>query len=193
MADMVVACTNESDVILDLGSGREPLSRLLPRTNVITMDVNKDVHPTIVCDFTAGIPLHDNSVDCIVAGEILEHLTSARAFVTEMRRVIAHSGSVVLSVPNITSAKYRLAWLVGRVPAHAAKADYTYPPQHPAYPRGHVRDYNFRELRRALGDCGFRVVDERGIGLFISGNRVISPRVLPTVLSDQAIIRAVAV
>jgi predicted SAM-dependent methyltransferase len=169
-----------------------PISTLVDGRETITMDIDPLHRPSIVCDFTVGIPLDDGSIDCIVAGEILEHLTNAGEFVLEMRRVMRRGGSLVISVPNITSLKYRVAWLLGHVPAHAARADYTYPPSGPAYPRGHVRDYNFREIGELLDDNGFRVLERHGIGTYLHGRCVVSPRLLPVSLSDQVIVRAVA-
>ena len=58
--------------------------------------------------------------DC---GRILEHITESRHFV-EIRRVL--SNGYDLSVPNIVPLKYRVAFLLGKIPAMAAKADYTY-------------------------------------------------------------------
>jgi glycosyltransferase involved in cell wall biosynthesis len=192
MAGLVNACTRTGDKLLDLGAGDRPISSLVDGRETITMDINPEIHPSVACDFTKGIPLDDESVDCIIAGEILEHLTNAGAFVREMRRAIRLGGSLVISVPNVTSLKYRVAWLLGRVPAHAARADYTYPPSSPAYPRGHVRDYNFREIGQLLDDNGFSVVESHGIGTFLRGRCVVSPRLLPVSLSDQVIVRAVA-
>jgi glycosyltransferase involved in cell wall biosynthesis/predicted SAM-dependent methyltransferase len=193
IATIVKECTQTGSTVLDLGVGRRPISALVQAREVTAMDIDPDVHPSIVCDFTAGLPLDDDSIDCIIAGEVLEHLTNGGVFVREMRRVIRLGGSVVLSVPNATSLKYRIAWLLGRVPAHAARADYTYPPGHPAHPRGHVRDYNFREIEQLFGDNGFSVVERQGIGTYQRGKLLVSPRLLPVTLSDQVIVRAVAI
>lgn len=192
MANIVRACTAPGDRLLDLGAGRRPISALIDGREAITMDIDATLNPSMVCDFAARIPLDDGSVDCVIAGEVLEHLTNAGAFVREMRRVLRPGGSVVISVPNITSLKYRVAWLLGRVPAHAARAEYTYPVNSPAYPRGHVRDYNFREIDQVLGDHGFRVVERHGIGTYRHGRCVVPPRLLPVSLSDQVIVRALA-
>lgn len=193
IATIVKECTKPGSTVLDLGVGRRPISALVEERQTITMDIDPSVNPSIVCDFAAGIPLDDGSIDCIIAGEVLEHLTHAGVFVEEMRRVIRLGGSVVLSVPNATSLKYRIAWLLGRVPAHAARADYTYPPGHPAHPRGHVRDYNFGEIEQLFADNGFSVVERHGIGTYQHGKLLVSPRLLPVTLSDQVIVRAVAI
>jgi SAM-dependent methyltransferase len=129
-------------------------------------------------------------VDVAIAGEILEHITESHRFLGEVRRVLRNGGYLVLSVPNIVSLKYRIAFLLGRIPAMAAKADYTYSPDNPAYPRGHVRDYSFGELRRVLSDCGFVIVAERGIGMHWHGRRVLPPWLMPVTLSDNAIVKA---
>jgi SAM-dependent methyltransferase len=177
-------------VLLDIGAGGNPISMGLKCKQTITVDIRADAAPSLVCNFIDGIPLSDNSVDVAIAGEILEHLTDARRFLREVRRVLRSDGYLLLSVPNIVSLKYRFAFLCGHIPALAAKADYTYLPDNPAYPRGHVRDYSFREVRKVLWDQGFRVIAERSVGVHFKGRRVVPPWLIPTSFSDSVVVKA---
>ena len=148
------------------------------------------MRPTLVCDLARTIPLADHSVDLVVAGEIIEHIAHSRRFLAEIRRVLSPGGSLLLSTPNIVSLKYRLAFLLGRIPAHAARADYTYPAGDPANAWGHVRDYSFAELRRVLEGNGFRMTAEAGTGLAWRGRIIWPAGLLPRTWSDQIIMKA---
>lgn len=189
------ALVNDSEVsdkvLLDLGAGANPITASIECRLRILMDLVCRTRPTVCCEFLDGIPLAESSVDAVIAGEILEHISESRRFLGEIRRVLRDGGFLVISVPNIVSLKYRMAFALGCVPALAAKADYTYSPDNPAYPRGHVRDYSFGELQRVLSDRGFVIVAKRGIGMHWQGRRVLPPWFMPVTLSDNAIVKAV--
>jgi predicted SAM-dependent methyltransferase len=183
--------TNDK-VLLDLGAGPNPITDGLPCIHRILVDVRPEHKPTLVCNLYNGIALADNTIDLIVAGEIIEHIALSRHFLAEILRVLKNGGYLLLSAPNITSLKYRVAFLLGRIPAHAAKGDYTYNTDNPANSWGHVRDYNYRELRRVLTDNGFKVKAERSIGLHLAGKRIIPPWMMPVAFSDNIIVLAEA-
>ena len=95
-----------------------------------------------------------------------------------------------MSVPNIVSLKYRFAFLIGRIPAHAAKADYTYALDSSTAQWGHVRDYSFREISGLLNDHGFQVTAKRSIGMHWRGRRIIPSWLMPKSFSDNVIVKA---
>lgn len=191
MRMLISECSAPDKLVLDLGAGRDPISKSTECRQRILMDIVIATQPTVVCDFLASIPLADSSVDLVVAGEILEHISESRRFLAQIRRVLRNKGYLVLSVPNIVSLKYRLAFLLGRIPALAAKADYTYAPDKPAFPRGHIRDYSFSEVRQVLADQGFRVVAQCSIGMHLNGKRVVPAWLMPVTFSDNVIVKAV--
>ena len=179
-------------VILDLGAGADPISRPLAFRQQIRADIRPEHAPTMVCNLAEAIPLADHTVDLVIAGEIIEHIAHSRRFLSEIHRVLAPGGRLLLSTPNIVSFKYRVAFLLGRIPAHAARADYTYRAGDPANGWGHVRDYSFAELRMVLQDNGFKVTAERGTGLAWRGQIVLPASLLPLHLSDQIVVMAEA-
>lgn len=54
----------------------------------------------VVADVMEGTPFPDGSFDRVFALEILEHLPEPARFLTEVRRVLADDGRLLLSVPN---------------------------------------------------------------------------------------------
>lgn len=75
----------------------------------------------------------DNSIDYIIAKDILEHLQRPWHLVKEMYRILKPGGKVYAHVPNYTSS---MAWI-----------DYT-----------HVRPYSKRSLRLMFEDYGFKTL-----------------------------------
>ena len=154
MRSLIAETPTAGKILVDLGAGPTPITAPFECRLPVRLDILLHTQPTVICDFLTHIPLADRSVDGVVAGEILEHVSYSRLFVGEIARVLRPGGWLVLSVPNIVSLKYRVSFLLGRIPALAAKADYTYPVDSSTNPRGHIRDYSFAEVRRVLGDQG---------------------------------------
>jgi SAM-dependent methyltransferase len=107
----------------------------------------------------ARLPFMDESVDIVVAGEVLEHLVDTAGFVREVRRVLKPEGALVLSTPNLLWWKYRLTMLLGRYPDCL---------EHKRYWRedfGHVRIFSAERLRSLLDEAGL-------VDVHIVGNRL---------------------
>ena len=92
-----------SGVILDLGCGTSLVTEFKP--NVIGIDIGsqKNVDWPIKAD-ACNIPIRHGSIDCIYAGEIIEHLENQEAFLHEIRRVLKDNGLLLISTPNISDA-----------------------------------------------------------------------------------------
>lgn len=70
------------------------------------------------------IPAPDGSFDLVVAFEIIEHLTDWRAFLREVRRVLAPAGQLLVSTPNrLYYAESRAA--LGPNPFHVHEFEYS--------------------------------------------------------------------
>jgi len=192
MRDLLLEIPNlQKKVVLDLGAGGNAISNGINCEYQVKLDILPITQPTAICDFTRNLPFANFSVDVVIAGEILEHINASRHFISEIRRVLSKGGWLILSVPNIVSLKYRIAFMIGKIPAMAAKADYTYAKVDITNPRGHVRDYSFAEIRRVLFDQDLQVTTERSIGLHLGGRRIIPPWLMPVTFSDNVVVKAV--
>ncbi|MBP7435873.1 MAG: methyltransferase domain-containing protein [Bacteroidales bacterium] len=183
---MIIDCLPQEKIIADLGSGKDTFINSIDCKNLITLDINPLNSPDIICDFNKGIPLGDNTVDIVVAGEVLEHLYFSKKFISELSRVLKNSGILILSVPNICSLKYRIAFLLGKIPSHAAKADCFYQDERP----GHIRDYNFEEVRNLLKSFKFRIILEKSDCLSFKSRTIIPGWILPRTFGDTIIVKA---
>ena len=178
----------DNKIIVDLGSGNPAITDNIKCKKRIKIDIDPQTLPDIVHDFSNGIPLEDNSVDICFASEVIEHLYYSKKFISEIKRILKNDGYIILSCPNICSLKYRLAFLLGYIPAHAAKADCFYKDER----YGHIRDYNFSELENILNSFGFKTFWSGTDGISLKGITLISRNVIPKTFGDQIIISTFA-
>ncbi len=82
------------------------------------------------------LPFADESFDCVVSFQVIEHIKRDREFVREVWRVLKPGGCFIVTTPNRPMSLTRNPW--------------------------HVREYRIEELRELLGD--FRSVECRGVG-----------------------------
>lgn len=94
-------------VKLNLGSGSAPLEGyincdLYPSGTMVlgATEPNKDVD--MVFDLRNGLPFDDESVDEIIAIQVLEHLESPLSLLEEAYRVLKPGGIIDVGVPDLT-------------------------------------------------------------------------------------------
>ncbi len=88
----------------------------------------------LVCSRLEELALASNSLDAVVAGDVLQSCADDMLALREMRRVLKEGGQLCLTVPA-----YSFLW---------GEDDEA---------RGHQRRYTISELRRKLNTCGFHV------------------------------------
>jgi ubiquinone/menaquinone biosynthesis C-methylase UbiE len=101
---------------------------------------------------TAGepLPLADDEVDAVWAGEVVEHVVDVGAFLTELRRVLKPGGPLILTTPDHNRA------LLARFAANPHLFDEHFSPY-----ADHLRFFTERTLAMALEDAGFEQRDLR--------------------------------
>jgi SAM-dependent methyltransferase len=96
------------------------------------------------------LPLEDNSVDVVWAGEVIEHVADVAPWLSEVRRVLRPRGTLLLTTPD--HAARTLLGLALSPRRFAAHFD----------PRSdHVRFFSRRTLGALLDDLGFDVAELR--------------------------------
>lgn len=66
-----------------------------------TLDINADKNPDFVCDLTDMNVIEDNSLNCVVVLEVLEHVKNPQKALSEIFRVLKPGGEIILSTPFI--------------------------------------------------------------------------------------------
>lgn len=100
-----------------------------------------------VHDLGSRLPFPDNTFRLVFALEIIEHLYDTDFFVSELKRVLAPKGFVILSTPNLVSLPNRLKMLFGGYPQYT---------EHNLEGAGHLRSYTLPVLKSQLLKNGFK-------------------------------------
>jgi SAM-dependent methyltransferase len=91
-----------SGVLLEVGGGTSMLRTVIEREAPGVHYVSGDIAPTdathVVLD-AACAPIRDESVDAVLALEVLEHLDDPRKMIFELGRVLAPDGVLIVTVP----------------------------------------------------------------------------------------------
>ena len=82
------------------------------------------------------LPFADESFDCVVSFQVIEHIERDKEFVREVRRVLKKGGKFIVSTPNRPMSLTRNPW--------------------------HVREYNAKQFSALLSE--FSTVEAMGVG-----------------------------
>jgi 2-polyprenyl-3-methyl-5-hydroxy-6-metoxy-1,4-benzoquinol methylase len=116
------------------------------------------VHHALFAEFQP-----DCEYDVVLATNILEHVSDPSATLMCIRSWCSFKTRVVVTVPNASSIHRRLAVLMGIQPALNSLS----PRDHLV---GHMRVYDFLQIKREVSDAGFEVIDQRGFLLKVLPN-----------------------
>jgi SAM-dependent methyltransferase len=165
--------------LADIGSGRGfLLDRLADRglTGMVGVDVFDDVQSDRWdyrrADITERLPFEDASMECVVAGEIIEHVPNPDHLVREVRRVLVPNGLLVVSTPNLVSWANRVLVPFGIQPlgtetsSEVALGRRLRVLGQGNQVQGHLKVFTHRALREILERYGFAVVERHGVPAF---------------------------
>jgi 2-polyprenyl-3-methyl-5-hydroxy-6-metoxy-1,4-benzoquinol methylase len=133
-----------------LASGRLLHARLVRVARVTGFDVDRvalellrrelPAERFVLADVTAGVPTEERGrYQLVIAGEVLEHVPDADAFLRGCATLLTPGGRLCVTVPNACSPKIGLRALLGRESVH---------PDHRTY-------YGPRTLARTLEGAGY--------------------------------------
>jgi SAM-dependent methyltransferase len=160
----LLANVRAGESVLDLGAGDGSFAEELIEAGceVVAVDVAEEALrrarvrvPGLdarAADEGGPLPLDEDSVDVVWAGEVLEHVADVVGLLAEVRRVLRWGGRLVLTTPYHGRVSVALLALRGGLDEHFD-------------PRGdHLRFFTATTLRAVLADAGFAEVDVRGVG-----------------------------
>ncbi len=88
------------------------------------------------------LPFEDNSFDCAIASEVMEHIKDDAKAMRELARILRPGGVLAVTVPAFIPEK--ICWMLSEE-YHSPKAE-----------GGHVRIYSKTEIVRKLNAAGFK-------------------------------------
>jgi SAM-dependent methyltransferase len=101
------------------------------------------------------LPFDDESLNCVLFNEIFEHLRVDPLYaLSQVNRVLAPGGAMLLTTPNLYSVQQCLRFLSGR---GIGDPLYEFKKLRTLGHMGHVREYSHGEMRRFLHYAGFAV------------------------------------
>ena len=147
--------------VLDVGCGEGGLGRLLRERNAATklvaVEVNKKAASEAakfydkveVCDIQDGnLPFGEECFDCIVCGDVLEHLYNPWEAISVIKRHLRPDSLLIVSLPNIRYYRV-LRELV-------FKGNWTYKPSG-ILDWSHVRFFTLKEMQKMFNDAGYLI------------------------------------
>ena len=158
--DFLLAQVREGDRALDLGCGTGTFTAVLAQAGALAVGIEvaqaavrraRARHPSL--DFRHApiggpLPLADNSFDVVWGSEVIEHVADTARWLSEVRRVLAPRGRLLLTTPSH-----------GRLPIALGGLERF------AEPLGdHLRLYTRRSLGEILAQFGFAEIHIRGAG-----------------------------
>lgn len=171
----------EGDIILDVGCGIGDIDYMIaPRVSKVvaldiletSIEIAKDFHSLPNIDFIAGdlfkLSFPDNSFDCILCLETIEHIQNPMAFLEEFHRLLKPGGYLILSTPNALSCQNivynvslyfskMVAWLIQRMNKEKPDTGTQF---------DHLYSWDFTTLYRLLNRGGFTYADHAFVGFW---------------------------
>lgn len=120
--------------VVSLDINPEPYREILERQEIEVVKANLEEQ---------AIPLPDQSFECVVFTEVMEHLHPYRTnfFMSEINRVLSKGGLLYLTTPNLASLSRRFRLLFGKEPT----------------PVFHTKEHTLQAVCRILKENGFDV------------------------------------
>ena len=158
--DLLTRIPNDAKSILEFGCGEAPLGAALKarqKCRVVGIEIDpraaaiarKRIDDVYCGDAREIIALMREQFDWIIGGDIVEHLDEPWSFLSELRRVSAPGGHLLLSIPNIAHAALINDLLQGRF-------DYVYMGLTCV---GHLRFFTRKTIEDMLSIAGWSIID----------------------------------
>ena len=169
----------EGDYVLDVGCGEGIITKyasskakkvLALDTSPNAIDVARDFSSSFNIEYCVGdiftIHFTDNTFDCVIFTEIIEHLSDPVRHLKEIHRILKPNGYLIISTPNALSynriGNYLLSFWFGN---KKKMAEYTAAIDREERGTGtdldHIFCWTFDTLYRLLSRNGFRYVDHK--------------------------------
>jgi 2-polyprenyl-3-methyl-5-hydroxy-6-metoxy-1,4-benzoquinol methylase len=174
--------------VLDIGCGHGPLAALLrkhdERIEIVGIDRDSKALETagplydrvfsMDLDTINKIPYPQGYFDAIVLADVLEHLKRPNYFLRSIRKYLAPTGVMVISLPNVARLEVRIKLLLGK---------FNYAPSG-IMDKTHLHFYTYSTARSLVEDAGLVINKMEYTGL---GSRL---RAFPRLFSYQFIMAA---
>ncbi len=122
-------------------------------TSAVNIAQSKGIDAKVCNVENDTLPFSDNTFDCVVFSEIIEHLVDPNVALEEIKRVLKQEGTLIISTPNMAYIQYRLELLFGRLPDFC-EFRYKFFERH--YNFQHKTLFTHTVLKKTILDAGFQ-------------------------------------
>lgn len=182
--------------VLEIGAGDYSFEYIKQNNLIKWIKVDFEEPCNVVCNLNTDnlfLPFSSKKFDLVICTQVLEHLLWPQHLLKEILRVLISGGILLVSIPNISSLTYRLAWLLGSLPSCAASGNLPKAFGSTAYKKkdgrwvgGHVIDFNYKRIINLLERTGFKIKSVKGSGI-IWYRQIIPYWLVPPKLSSNII------
>ena len=130
---------------LDYASDEVVMTRNTFGAMLEAKEITEQAYGGVLRGDATKLPFEDNTFDCVVTSEVLEHIQDDVNVISELHRVLKPGGSLGVTVPSWWPEK--INWMLSDE-YHAPKSV-----------GGHVRIYSATELKAKLRSAGLEVTD----------------------------------
>lgn len=123
-------------------------------------------------DITKGLPYKDNQFDCVILGEVIEHVPNPDFILREIHRVLKKKGIFIISTPNLASWANRILLLIGIQPLFTETSSEVVLGRYKSIlgqggkVQGHLKIFTFKSLEEILVKEKFSIVSKTGVPFF---------------------------
>lgn len=162
------ALPSENSTILDIGTGKGIVPRFFKKLGCRTISLDNPLSGSdALTNLTSTgieiiegdilkdtIPMTDSSVNCILFGDVIEHLIhSPKPAIKEFLRILVPGGCCVASTPNSLRLSARIRLLLGYSNWPMLTEFYN-----SEYHGGHHHEYTLNEFKYAFEASGFKIL-----------------------------------
>ncbi len=174
-----IVCALKPAQVLDIGCGAgymlNELSKRL-NANYFGIDAFEKVENKTweykSADITKPLPYASTSFNCVVLGEVIEHVPDPDFLLNEIRRVLVDGGYLVISTPNMVSWANRILVPLGIQPLFTETSSeinlgrYWKALGQGGKVQGHLKIFTYRSLAEILELSSFRIISRSGAPFF---------------------------
>lgn len=166
--------------VLDIGCGSGYLLNILAENLPHAKFTGVDVYtpPRLKkwdykkADITEGLPFKDNTFDCVILGEVIEHVPNPDFILREVHRVLKKKGTFIVSTPNLVSWANRILVLIGVQPLFTETSSEVNLGRffsiigQGSKVQGHLKIFTYKSLQEILEREKFNVIRKIGVPFF---------------------------